>query len=157
MRTDSLRDAHSFEELIKYIFADYIAGLENAMTMVSEELRGFGERGMSLYHVVATTNDIIRLSSSSSVSCRRKGKSNNTLREHYDHRNIFLKRYCDDSSDVYFRQFFGLAEYREFLLVPIACVQRFVWSQQLAWDDMEKIFDVGQLLSDAKAFTDGSE
>ena len=41
MRTDSLRDADSFEELIKYIFADYIAGLENAMTMVSEELRGF--------------------------------------------------------------------------------------------------------------------
>ena len=62
MRTDSLRDADSFEELIKHIFADYIAGLENAMTMVSEELRGFGERGMSLYHITfQVTNNTIGL------------------------------------------------------------------------------------------------
>ena len=101
MRTDSLLGADCFEELINYIFVIFLGGYENAMTTVADELRGFGERGMSLYHVVATTNDIIRLSSSSSVSCRRKGKSNNTIREHYDNRNILLKRHCNDSSDVY--------------------------------------------------------
>ena len=51
MRTDSLREADSFEELIKYIFVDFLRGFKDAMTMVSEELRGFGERGMSLYHI----------------------------------------------------------------------------------------------------------
>ena len=122
MRTDSLWGADCFEELIKYIYADFLGGFEDAVTTVADELRGFGERGMSLYHVDATINYIIRMSSSSAISCRRKGKSNNTLREHYDHRNILLKRYCDDSSDVYFRQFFGLAEYRKFLLVPITSI-----------------------------------
>ena len=102
MRTESLRGAHCFEDLIKYIYADFLGGFEDAVTTVADELRGFGERGMSLYHVVATTNDIIRLSSSSSVSCRRKGKSNNTIREYYDDRNILLKRYCDDSPDANF-------------------------------------------------------
>ena len=53
MRTDSLRGADSFEELIKYIFVDFLGGFEDAMTMVSEELRGFGERGMSLYHIIS--------------------------------------------------------------------------------------------------------
>ena len=59
MRTDSLRDEDSFEELIKYIFVDFLRGFEDAMTMVSEELRGFGERGMSLYYVAATINHTI--------------------------------------------------------------------------------------------------
>ena len=54
MRTDSLRDADSFEQLIKYIFVDFLRGFEDAMTMVSEELRGFGERGTSSNHVTAT-------------------------------------------------------------------------------------------------------
>ena len=62
MRTDSLRDAHSFEELIKYIFVNFLRGFEDAMTMVSEELRGFGERGMSLYHITfQVTNNTIGL------------------------------------------------------------------------------------------------
>ena len=62
MRTDSLRDEDSFEELIKYIFVDFLGGFEDAMTMVSEELRGFGERGMSLYHVISeVTNYTIGL------------------------------------------------------------------------------------------------
>ena len=56
MRTDSLRDEDSFEELIKYIFTDFLDGFENAMTTVAEELRGFGERGMLPYHVAATIN-----------------------------------------------------------------------------------------------------
>ena len=59
MRTDSLRDEDSFEELIKYIFVDFLRGFEDAMTMVSEELRGFGERGMSIYYVAATANHTI--------------------------------------------------------------------------------------------------
>ena len=53
MRTDSLRDADSFEQLIKYIFIDFLRGFEDTMTMVSEELRGFGERGMTLYHIIS--------------------------------------------------------------------------------------------------------
>ena len=53
MRTDSLQDADSFEELIKYISTSFLDGFENAMTTVADELRGFGERGMSPYHVVA--------------------------------------------------------------------------------------------------------
>ena len=62
MRTDSLRDEDSFEELIKYIFVDFLGGFEDAMTMVSEELRGFGERGMTLYHVISeVTNYTIGL------------------------------------------------------------------------------------------------
>ena len=62
MRTDSLRDEDSFEELIKYIFVDFLRGFEDAMTMVSEELRGFGERGMSLYHITfQVTNNTIGL------------------------------------------------------------------------------------------------
>ena len=62
MRTDSLRDEDSFEELIKYIFVDFLDGFEDAMTMVSEELRGFGERGMSLYHTISqVTNKTIGL------------------------------------------------------------------------------------------------
>ena len=59
MRTDSLRDEDSFEELIKYIFVDFLRGFEDTMTMVSEELRGFGERGMSNYYVAATANHTI--------------------------------------------------------------------------------------------------
>lgn len=47
MRTVSLQDAARFEELIGYIFVDYLDGFENAMTMVVDELRGFGERGIS--------------------------------------------------------------------------------------------------------------
>ena len=54
MRTESLWGADCFEELIKYIFVDFLCGFEDAMTMVSEELRGFGERGTSPYHVTAT-------------------------------------------------------------------------------------------------------
>ena len=54
MRTESLQGADSFEELIKYIYADFLGGFEDAMTMVSEELRGFGERGTSPNHVTAT-------------------------------------------------------------------------------------------------------
>ena len=56
MRIDSLRDEDSFEELIKYIFVDFLRGFEDAMTMVSEELRGFGERGMPPYCVAVITN-----------------------------------------------------------------------------------------------------
>ena len=59
MRTDSLRDADSFEQLIKYIFVDFLGGFENAMTTVADELRGFGERGMSTYYVAATANHTI--------------------------------------------------------------------------------------------------
>ena len=93
--------ADSFEKLIKYIFTDFLDGFENAMTTVESELRGFGERGMSPYHVVVTINYTIGLYSSSAVPCRREGKSNNTIREYYDNRNILLKRHCNDSSDVY--------------------------------------------------------
>ena len=56
MRTDSLWGADCFEELIKYIFTDFLDGFENAMTTVAEELRGFGDRGMPPYHVAATIN-----------------------------------------------------------------------------------------------------
>ena len=50
MRTVSLQSAARFEELIGYIFSDYLGGFEGAMSMVVGELRGFGERGMSPYH-----------------------------------------------------------------------------------------------------------
>ena len=49
-----MRDEDSFEELIKYIYADFLGGFEDAITMVAEELRGFGERGTSPNHVTAT-------------------------------------------------------------------------------------------------------
>ena len=61
MRTDSLQDADSFEELIKYIFTNFLDGFENAMTTVADELRGFGERGMSPHHVVAIIDYTIGL------------------------------------------------------------------------------------------------
>ena len=62
MRPDSLRDADCFEELIKYIFVDFLRGFEDAMTMVSEELCGFGERGMTLYRIISeVTNNTIGL------------------------------------------------------------------------------------------------
>ena len=54
MRTVSLRRADCFEESIKYIFVNFLGGFENAMTTVADELRGFGERGTSPYHVTAT-------------------------------------------------------------------------------------------------------
>ena len=54
MRTDSLWGADYFEELIKYIYADFLGGFEDAITMVVGELRGFGERGTSPYRVTAT-------------------------------------------------------------------------------------------------------
>ena len=60
MRTDSLRDADSFEQLIKYIFIDFLRGFEDTMTMVSEELRGFGERGMA-YEVIHWTKITLTL------------------------------------------------------------------------------------------------
>ena len=56
MITAPLQDADCFEELIKYIFTDFLDGFENAMTTVAEELRGFGERGMHPYHVAAIIN-----------------------------------------------------------------------------------------------------
>ena len=56
MRTESLWRSDCFEELIKYIFTDFLDGFENAMTTVAEELRGFGERGMHPYHVSPTIN-----------------------------------------------------------------------------------------------------
>ena len=59
MRTDSLLGADCFEELIKYIFVDFLGGFENAMTTVADELRGFGERGMSIHYVAATINNTI--------------------------------------------------------------------------------------------------
>ena len=54
MRTESFQGADCFEELIKYIYADFLRGFEDAITMVAEELRGFGERGTSPYNVTAT-------------------------------------------------------------------------------------------------------
>ena len=59
MRTDSLLGADSFEELIKYIFVDFLGGFENAMTTVADELRGFGERGMSICYAAATISHAI--------------------------------------------------------------------------------------------------
>ena len=59
MRAGSLQDTDSFEELIKYIFVGFLGGFENAMTTVANELRGFGERGMSLYYAAATINHTI--------------------------------------------------------------------------------------------------
>ena len=59
MRTDSLWGADCFEESIKYIFVDLLGGIENAMTTVADELRGFGERGMSIHYVAATINNTI--------------------------------------------------------------------------------------------------
>ena len=59
MRTESFQGADCFEELIKYIYADFLGGFEDAITMVAEELRGFGERGMSVYYVAATANHTI--------------------------------------------------------------------------------------------------
>ena len=62
MGTVSLLRADCFEESIKYIFVDFLGGFEDAMTMVSEELRGFGERGMTLYHTISqVTNKTIGL------------------------------------------------------------------------------------------------
>ena len=59
MGTVSLWGADCFEESIKYIFVDFLGGFENAMTTVADELRGFGERGMSIYYVAATANHTI--------------------------------------------------------------------------------------------------
>ena len=59
MGTVSLWRADCFEELIRYIFVDFLDGFENAMTTVADELRGFGERGMSIYYVAATISHAI--------------------------------------------------------------------------------------------------
>ena len=59
MGTVSLQRADYFEESIKYIFVDFLGGFENAMTTVADELRGFGERGMSIYYAAATISHAI--------------------------------------------------------------------------------------------------
>ena len=59
MGTVSLWRADCFEESIKYIFVDFLGGFENAMTTVADELRGFGERGMSIYYVATTISHTI--------------------------------------------------------------------------------------------------
>ena len=56
MGTDSLWEDDCFEEFIKCIFTDFFDGFANAMATVAEELRGFGERGMTPYCVAAITN-----------------------------------------------------------------------------------------------------
>ena len=61
MGTDSLRKDDCFEELIKYIFTDFLGGFANAMTTVAEELRGFGERGTSPCYVDETINHAMEL------------------------------------------------------------------------------------------------
>ena len=54
MRADLLRDADCYEELIKYMFTDFLDGFDNGMTTVADELRGFGETGISPFHVAVT-------------------------------------------------------------------------------------------------------
>ena len=101
-----MRDADCFEELINYIFVDFLAGFANAMTTVAEELRGFGERGIHRLIMLLKQQITQWNSSSSAAFCRSEGRSKNTIREYYNNFDIFLKRYSNDSSDVYFRQFF---------------------------------------------------
>ena len=61
MRTESLWGADCFEGLIKYIYADFLCGFEEAITMVAEELLAFGERGTSPYHATTTVSYITGL------------------------------------------------------------------------------------------------
>ena len=61
MGTDSLRKNDYFEEFIKYMFTDFLGGFRNAMTAVAEELRGFGERGMSPCYVDETISHAMEL------------------------------------------------------------------------------------------------
>ena len=94
--------------------------------------------------------------SSNEVPRGRKRESHNAICEYHDNCDILLKRYCDNSSDVNLLYSLRFVERRELLLVHFACVQRFVWSQQLAWDDMEKVINVGRLLLRLNAVTHGS-
>ena len=61
MGTDSLWKDDCFEEFIKCIFTDFFDGFANAMTTVAEELRGFGERGMSPCYVDETISHAMEL------------------------------------------------------------------------------------------------
>ena len=61
MGTDSLWLYDCFEEFIKYIFVDFLDGFADAMTTVAEELRGFGERGMSPCHAAEKINHTLEL------------------------------------------------------------------------------------------------
>ena len=45
MRTESLWGADCFEELIRYTYADFLSGFEDAVTTVADGLRGFGGGG----------------------------------------------------------------------------------------------------------------
>ena len=91
------------------------------------------------------------------VPCGREGESYNTIREHHNNCNILLKRYCNNTSNVNLFQPIYSMERREFLLVRFSCVQRFVRSRQSAWNDLEKVVNVSQLISGPDALTDGSD
>ena len=77
------------------------------------------------------------------IPSRREGESHNEIRQHYDDCNIFLKRHCNNSSNVNFFYSLYSIERREFLLARVACVQCFFWGQQPAWNDLDKIVNVG--------------
>ena len=93
--------------------------------------------------------------SSTDVPRGRKRESHNAICEYHDNCDILLKRYCDNSSDVNLLYSLRFVERRELLLVHFACVQRFVWSQQSTWNDMEKVVNVGQKILKPDAFTNG--
>lgn len=40
-----MRGSTHFEELIRYVFFEFLSGCEDAITLVAEELRVFGEKG----------------------------------------------------------------------------------------------------------------
>ena len=126
------------------------------MSTVADELREFGEKGMSFRS--CCTFDIIQGQYSSTFVFRgREGESYNAILEYYDDRDIFLKRHRYNSTDVNLFHTILPVECRKLLLVYISRVQRFVWGQQFTWNDMEKVADVGHMLPGLDLFTDGTK
>ena len=81
LRLGSLRDSSRIEELINYIFVEFLGGFERGMAGVSGELRTFVEIGMSDKCCIL----LIKKAHCSScrhteVSRRRKRASHNTIR-----------------------------------------------------------------------------
>ena len=93
--------------------------------------------------------------SSSDVPYRREGESHYAIRQHYDNCDVLLKCYCYNSSNDYLcSHSIQSVGHCELFLVHVTCIQRFVWGEQPAWNDMEQVVNVGQLLSGPDAFTD---
>ena len=76
-------------ELIKYMIEVLLAGSENAMIAVAEELERFGEKG-ELWSSCFLARSDTTLFSAADVPCRGDGEINDAIRQHHDDRDILF-------------------------------------------------------------------